>query len=232
MPDQIVKLYENTWAIEDTGVRCFILAGKTKALLIDTGRTGMALRDIARAVTNLPLVLLNTHADPDHIAGNDAFDEFYMHPSEAIVYHNIHHGKGKMLPVFDGDVIDLGGRRVEVIHVPGHTPGSITVLDREQRCLIGGDPIQEDGDIFMFGLHRDMEAYIAGLERLWTRKAEFDFIYPSHAKVKIGKSVIPQLAAGAKDILSGKFNGTVKEVHGNRILSVDVGVSRFLCNLD
>ena len=232
MPDQIVKLYENTWAVEDAGVRCFILAGREKALLIDTGRTGMALRDIVREVTDLPLLLLNTHADPDHIAGNDAFDEFFMHPSEAIVYHNIHHGKGKMLSVFDGDVIDLGGRTVEVIHVPGHTPGSITVLDREQRCLIGGDPIQEDGDIFMFGLHRDMEAYIAGLERLWTREAEFDFIYPSHAKIRIGKSVIPRLISGARDILSGKCNGVEKEVHGNRILSVDVGVSRFLCNLD
>lgn len=232
MPDQIVKLYENTWTVEDMGVRCFILAGETKALLIDTGRTGIALRDIARTVTDLPIILLNTHADPDHIAGNSVFDEFYMHPSEAIVYRNINHGKGRMIPVFDGDVIDLGGRSVEVIHVPGHTPGSITVLDREQRCLIGGDPIQEDGDIYMFGLHRDMEAYIAGLERLWTRKDEFDCIYPSHAKLKIPKDVIPLLIAGAEDILAGKCTGTEKEVHGNVIRSVDVGVSRFLCNLN
>ena len=201
---QIIKLYENTWMIEDMGVRIFILAGNEKALVIDTGMTGLPICDIVRHVTDLPVVLLNTHADPDHIAGNDAFVEFYMHPSEAIIYHNIHHRKGRMLPVFDGDVIDLGGRNVQVIHVPGHTPGSITVLDGKQRCLIGGDPIQEDGDIFMFGMHRDMEAYIAGLERLWKRESEFDYIYPSHAKVKVDKDIIHKLICGAEGILAGR----------------------------
>ena len=68
--------------------------------------------------------------------------------------------KGRVLPAFEGDIIDLGERKLEVIHVPGHTPGSITLLDREERCLIGGDPVQIDGEIYMFGLHRDMEAYV------------------------------------------------------------------------
>ena len=232
MSDPIRELYEKTWAVEDDGVRIFILAGAEKSLIIDTGRTGMPVLEAVRKVTDLPVMLLNTHADPDHIAGNDAFEEFYMHPSEAIVYHSIHHGKGRMLPVFDGDEIDLGGRTVQVLHVPGHTPGSITILDKEQRCLIGGDPIQEDGDIYMFGLHRDMEAYIAGLKRLWMREKEFDAVYPSHAKLKIRKSVIPELIQGSEKILAGKCTGTEREVHGKKILSVDVGVSRFLCSLD
>ncbi|MBO7711677.1 MAG: MBL fold metallo-hydrolase [Lachnospiraceae bacterium] len=231
MTDQIVKLYDNTWAIQDMGVRIFILAGTEKVLVVDTGMSALPVHDIVRQVSDLPVMLLNTHADPDHIAGNDAFGEFFMHPSEAVVYHNIHHRKGKMLPVFDGDEIDLGGRIIRVIHVPGHTPGSITVLDVHSRCLIGGDPIQEDGDIFMFGLHRDMEAYIAGLQRLWTRESEFDYIYPSHAKIKVEKSIIPKLISGAQGILAGKFSGVEKEVHGNRILSVNVGVSCFLCGL-
>jgi glyoxylase-like metal-dependent hydrolase (beta-lactamase superfamily II) len=226
-----MKLYENTWVLDDNGVRIFILAGNEKALIIDTGMSGLPVRDAARQVTDLPLMLLNTHADRDHVGGNEAFDEFYMHPSEAIVYFNMQNGKGRMLPVFDGDEIDLGGRTAEVIHVPGHTPGSITVLDREERCLIGGDPIQEDGDIYMFGPHRNMEAYIAGLERLWRREEDFDYIYPSHAVLKVSKNVIPKLIAGAEDILAGKCSGIEKEVHGNKILSVDIGVDRFLCDL-
>ena len=76
--------------------------------------------------------------------------------------------------MFEGDIIDLGERKLEVVHVPGHTPGSITLLDREERCLIGGDPIQIDGEIYMFGLHRDMEAYVFGLEHLLERAGEFD----------------------------------------------------------
>jgi len=41
--------------------------------------------------------------DKATVNSNNVFEEFYMHPSEAMVYHNIHRGKGRMLPVFDGD---------------------------------------------------------------------------------------------------------------------------------
>ena len=224
------ELFKNTWAETDQGVRFFLLAGKEKALLIDTGVTGLDLRSLISPHTDLPVQLLNTHADRDHIAGNSKFREYYMHPSEAAFYRNVQHGSGKMLPVFDGDPIDLGGRILEIIHLPGHTPGSITVLDRENRCLIGGDPIQEDGHIFMFGEQRDMEAYIAGLERLMKRE-DFNYIYPSHAKEKVSRDVIPQLIDGAKNILAGKVPGEEIEVHGNQAASCDVGVSRFLCAL-
>ena len=224
------ELYANTWVETDQGVRIFLLAGKEKALLIDTGRTGPDLRSMTALHTDLPVQLLNTHADVDHIAGNAQFSEFYMHPSEAAYYRNAQHGGGKILPVFDGDLIDLGGRTLEIVHLPGHTPGSITVLDMENGCLIGGDPIQEDGNIYMFGDQRNMDAYIAGLERLLERN-DFDFIYPSHAKEKISREVIPLLITGAKDILAGKIPGNEIEVHGRKVASCDVGVSRFLCEL-
>ena len=224
------ELFANTWAETDQGARIFLLAGREKALLIDTGMTGLDLHAITSLHTDLPLQLLNTHADRDHIAGNAQFQEFYMHPSEAAFYRNVQHGSGRLLPVFDGDLIDLGGRTLEIIHLPGHTPGSITVLDWENRCLIGGDPIQEDGNIYMFGDHRNMDAYIAGLERLLAR-GDFDFIYPSHAKEKVSRDVIPELIDGAKDILAGKIPGKEIEVHGKKVTSCDVGVSRFLCEL-
>ena len=222
------ELFENTWALEDNGVRIFLLAGTEKALLIDTGMTGIDPEEQIRRHTALPFMLLNTHADRDHIAGNFRFSEFYMHPSEAAFYRNVQNGNGKMLPVFGGDTIDLGDRVLEIIHLPGHTPGSITVLDRKNRCLIGGDPIQEDGDIYMFGAHRDMQAYIASLRRLDLR-TDFDCIYPSHAKERVGRAAIPLLAEGAQRILSGEIEGKEQERHGRKILSFDAVISRFLC---
>ena len=222
------ELFKNTWAIEDMGVRIFLLTGKERALVIDTGMTGIDVPSEVRKHTDLPFMLLNTHADKDHVAGNDRFSEFYMHPSEAAFYHNVQKGTGKIIPVFDGDEIDLGGRILEIIHLPGHTPGSIAVLDRNSRSLIGGDPIQENGDIYMFGAHRDMEAYVASLERL-DRRDDFDFIYPSHAKEKVSRTVIPQLIEGAKKIMNGEIKGKEENRHGNKVLSFDAGVSRFLC---
>ena len=83
----------------------------------------------------------------------------------------------------------------------------------------------------MFGLHRDMEAYIASLERLWRRENEFDYVYPSHAKMKVNKGIIRKLIGGAEGILAGKYTGVEKEVYGKMIRSIDVGASCFLCDI-
>lgn len=223
------KLFDDTWTALDVGVRIFLLTGKERALVIDTGMNGLDVRAMVSEHTDLPYQLLNTHADRDHIGSNAQFASFYMHPSEAAFYHNTQHGSGTVIPVFHGDVIDLGGRVLEIIHLPGHTPGSITVLDRQNRCLIGGDPIQEDGNIFMHGPQRDMGAYIASLRRLLLRD-DFDDIYPSHAKEKVSRSVIAPLIEGAEQILAGAVQGTQAELFGKEIRVCDVGVSRFLCD--
>lgn len=59
-------------------------------------------------------------------------------------------GTGKISPIKEGDVIDLGDRPLKIIDLPGHTPGSIAVLDVKNRVLISGDSVQ-DSNIYMFG---------------------------------------------------------------------------------
>ena len=222
------EIFENTWAEEDNGVRFFLLTGTEKALIVDTGMSGLDIRKLISGHTALPASLLNTHADMDHIAGNRQFHSFFMHPSEAAFYHNTQQGTGRIISVYDGDRIDLGGRILQVIHLPGHTPGSITLLDEKNRCLIGGDSIQEDGNIFMFGQHRDMEAYISSLERL-DRRTDFDFVYPSHAREKVSRRVILSLIETARAILDGRAEGKELEMFGNRVLSIASEYASFLC---
>ena len=146
MGTEIIKINENSWRIEDSGVRFFLLTGEERALLVDSGRNIDNAREIAESLTALPVMLVNTHADGDHVAGNGKFDAFYMHPDEEPNYRRGDR-KGTILPIREGDVLDPGGRPLEVIHLPGHTPGSIALLDRKNRVLISGDPIQ-DGRIF------------------------------------------------------------------------------------
>lgn len=140
MDYEIIRIDEHSWHIEDGGVRFFLLEGAEKALLIDTGMSGLDARGIARSLTDRPVTLLNTHADRDHVGGNARFDRCLMHPAEAA-----HYAESGMdcaiVPVNDGDVIDIGGRPLRIIHLPGHTPGSIAVLDENARVLISGDPI-------------------------------------------------------------------------------------------
>ncbi len=225
------KLFENTFVELDRGVRIFLLTGTEKALMIDTGMSGADVRTMISAHTSLPCELLNTHADRDHTSSNSQFDTFYMHASETAFYRNSNGGRGSIVPVFGGDTLDLGGRALEIIHLPGHTPGSITVLDKKSRCLFGGDPIQRNGNIFMFGPQREMTAYIASLKRLMKRD-DFDFIYPSHGDEKVSRDVIPALIEGAEKILARKIRGEEKEFFGKKAVVYDIGVSRFLCDPD
>ena len=225
----IVKINHNTWRIEDGGVRFFLLAGDKKALLIDSGMTVHNAKEIAESLVELPVELLNTHADMDHIGSNEEFDSFYMNPAEASNYYNSRPRTGTIIPVTDGDIIDLGNRELQIITLPGHTPGSIAVLDKENRVLISGDPIQ-DGDIFMFGVQREMHAYILSLEKLEKYKDSFDTIYASHATFPISPEIIPALHDGAKRVLAGEVEGTDVEFHGTKIKRYDIGVARFLCD--
>ncbi len=228
MAYQIIPIDRNSWRIEDSGVRFFLLTGRERALLVDSGRSVRTARDIAAGLTTLPLSLLNTHADVDHVGSNAQFDSFYMHPDEEPNYRRGGRG-GEIVPVREGDVIDLGGRELEVIHLPGHTPGSIALLDRSARVLISGDPIQ-DGRIFMFGPFRDMKAYVRSLEHLSAWRGRFDEIWPSHGSLPVYPELIDRLHDGAQAILAGTVAGTPEDVFGTPIRACDLGFATFLCD--
>ena len=55
MDCEIIQINENTWRIEDGGVRLFLLAGSERALLIDSGMNLETARDVASGLTGLPL---------------------------------------------------------------------------------------------------------------------------------------------------------------------------------
>ncbi len=226
-----IKIDEQTWRFEEEGVRFFLLTGKTRALLVDSGMQTNNAREVAREYTDLPLSLLNTHADPDHICSNKEFDAFYMHPAECVNYYGKQKRSGCILPVWDGDVLDLGDRTLRIIALPGHTPGSIAVLDERNRRLFSGDPVQ-DGRIFMFGACREMHAYVHSLYRLEKMTGLFDDIYPSHGSCPVSPALIPQLAAAAEQILAGQAQGAPAEVFGQPISAYDMGMAVFLCDRD
>ena len=226
---EIIQMNPNTWRIEDGGVRFFLLTGSEKALLIDSGMNVSNARDIAAGLTDLPISLLNTHADRDHIGSNRQFAEFYMHPAEEPLYRRS--GKaGTILPVRAGDVLDLGGRELEIIELPGHTPGSIAVRDVNSRVLISGDPIQRHGRIFMFGSHRNMEAYVRSLEQLERYLDRFDEIWPSHAELPVPPETVRQLRDGAQAVLRGEIAGAAAEMFGTSITEYDLGFCVLLCD--
>lgn len=225
---EIVKINQDTYRIEDGFVRFFLLEGTEKALLIDTGMTTENAREIAESITKLPLELLNTHADPDHIGGNKGFENFYMSPMEEENFR-MHGGKGNIVPVKEGDVIELGNRSLKIIDLPGHTPGSIGILDMKNRVLIGGDSVQ-DGDIFMFGPMRNISKYISSMKHLKDFTCDFDTVYPSHGKFPVTKELVDKLIQGASEIVEGNAEGKQIDMFGNKVLHYRFEYAGFFCD--
>lgn len=213
---EVIRINEDTWRMEDGFVRYYLLAGKESALLVDTGASSPDARDIAQGLTDLPLMLINTHADRDHIAGNGSFGEIYMSPNEEPHYRKSG-GTGTVIPVKEGDVIDLGDRQLKIIDIPGHTKGSIAILDVNNRVLISGDTIQ-DGDIFMFGEEREMDKYIGSLKHMSDYDGMFDVIYPMHGSFPVYPDLIPKLLEGAEQIRAGKAEGQHVDMFGNDVI--------------
>lgn len=204
---EVIQINESTWSIENGFVRFFLLKGKDKALLIDTGLDVDDVKELAKKTLgsdgDLPLELLNTHADGDHCNGNKEFDRFYMHEADIPVYRAQHGEQGEIVPVKDGDIIDLGGRPLQIIETPGHTRGAVAILDVSNRVLFPGDSVQT-GDIFMFGGHRDLNEFPASLMKLQELEDRFDVLYPSHAKPQLEPDYIGKVFDAFERVLHGE----------------------------
>ncbi len=200
-----IKKADDFYIIEDKTVRCFLFLGQDKALLIDTGISKDDLCGYVREITPLPVTLAITHADIDHVGANDQFAECLLYPSE-ISRLRKHVPNQPVKPLWEGDVIEVGSYCFEILHIPGHTPGSIAFLDRKKRMMIGGDSIQM-GPVFMFGDGRDIECFLESMNKLAKLDGAVDVIYASHNELEVPFSQVRVLADGAKAVLDGIVEG-------------------------
>ena len=227
----VIQIEKNAWRIEDSGVRCFLFIGLQEALLIDSGFGTGDLGAVVKSLTEFPVTLVNTHADRDHIGCNFQFDLVYMHPAEYDRYRGVNKQMpASVRPLWDGSIIEIGNYSFEVILIPGHTPGSIALLDENNRILIGGDSIQS-GNIYMFGPGRNISAYIYSMEKLYGICDQFDLVYPSHGEFPVKTEILKELIGAAKSIHSGKAHGVETVVQDMPVMEYNVGVAKFLCEL-
>ncbi len=158
-PDAIYRIREPALGDLDC-CNCWLVLGAERALLINSGVGVSPLAPVVAAITSLPTTLILTHTHYDHIGGAHEFAERLAHPAEAEALANptpeatLH--EGWLTPesfayapypgfdvrdyavrpapatrlVEDGEVLDLGGRRLEVVHAPGHSPGLLCLFDR------------------------------------------------------------------------------------------------------
>lgn len=220
----INKIREGFYSIEQSYVRSFLIVGDKEALLVDTG-VGGNLKEFVEGITRLPVTVIFTHADSDHTGSAEQFERCLMHPSEFDYYKSKAKKSVLLEPVWEGDIIELGTYKFEVILIPGHTPGSIALLEKEKRFLIGGDSIQI-GSIFMFGNGRNFQAYRASMKKLQERMNEFDTVYSSHNILSMDANIIITLYEAAGKVMENKVNGEPEERFDGKVKRYDTdGVS-------
>lgn len=156
---RITRIGENIYHILDPGDASFyVVEGTRQAAVIDTGITpGEKITPVIRSLTDKPLILVLTHAHVDHFHHMDEFDTVYMSHRELSLpeefLRDMMAGKDLALhatrDVHTGDLIDLGGNELEICEVPGHTPGSIVVLERKGQHLFTGDAIGSGMGVWM-----------------------------------------------------------------------------------
>lgn len=136
----ITKLEKNMWVVETSdNTTMYIVEGSKKAMLIDNGTKCEKLDEVIRQITQKPLYVVITHIHVDHAGNMDFFDDVYFHQADTVLMSRVKPYKGKAHYVKNGDLFDLGGTTIEVLEAPGHTPGSIVLLDRKAGNCYSGD---------------------------------------------------------------------------------------------
>ncbi len=227
----IDKIDDFTYAISEyhhiEETHCYLLIGKEKALLIDTG---LGVADISKEVAKLTdkkVVAVATHIHWDHIGGHRHYEEFYAHETElawlqgefpvplARIKNYLLEGcddpkwfDEDKYELFQGtpagflnnnDIIDIGGRSIKVLHTPGHSPGHMCFYEEKTGYLFTGDLVYK-GMLYANFWSTDPEAYLYSLERI--AKLPVNRVLPGHHSLDIKPEIIKRMTKAFEELRS------------------------------
>jgi glyoxylase-like metal-dependent hydrolase (beta-lactamase superfamily II) len=211
-------------------VKSHLIVGRERAILLDTGMGVANIRTEVERLTDLPVTVVNSHAHWDHIGGNALFDEILIHPAEAQDLTNgypnermrhwftpasltgaLPDGVGVdtlAIPpstatgfINEGDVIDLGIRRLDVLHCPGHSPAGIVLLDADNGILFSTD-VAYQGYLYAYR-GRFRTTYRDSLRRLAVLAPDLRALYPSHYEAVVSPHLLVPMAEALQRIIDG-----------------------------
>jgi glyoxylase-like metal-dependent hydrolase (beta-lactamase superfamily II) len=106
----------------------------------------------------------------------------------------------------DGGRFDLGGRTLEVIVTPGHTPDAISLIDRANGLLFTGDTYYP-APIWLFRPETDLDAYAASIRRLAALAPQIKLVLGAHNIPVASPEVLPRLVVAFDVVRAGKVPG-------------------------
>ena len=143
----------------------YLIVGNKYALLVDSGNGIGDIKAIVDTLTDKPVLVLNTHSHFDHIGGNYQFKNILSPSTKFSISNSkgnnsqiirtevspealckdlpkgVSQGSHVIKPysitskIKDGDIIDLGGRKIEILQIPGHTDDSVALFEEDTGYL-------------------------------------------------------------------------------------------------
>ena len=244
---EVYRIHGSVYAIYEPGqfeeVISFFIVGDERSLLLDTGLGVGDIRGVVEQLTDLDIVVLNSHSHYDHIGGNHQFENIlgldnpYSHDRaegsdpEAVAEFIGPGWVWRPLPtgfdragfrsepyeitdvVSEGSIIDLGGRQLEVLETPGHAPDALCLIDRGNRMLFVGDTFYL-ASLYTHLEGSDFDLYHASARRLADLSREVDFVFTAHNVPVVDAHYLVRLGDAFDAIAAG--DGEFVLTDGNR----------------
>ncbi len=214
----------------------YLILGSEKAILFDTGMGISDVKAVVAELTKLPILVLNSHTHDDHVGGNWEFDNILGMDTDFTRTNakgSREDAQAEIAPgeicgelpkgfdaksyatkpwkisrfIHDGEKVDLGGRVIEVLSTPGHTPDAIALLDRANGLLFTGDTYYP-APIWLYRPETDFDAYAASIQRLAALAPQIKLVLGEHNIPVAPPSVLPTLVKAFAEVRAGRGSCT------------------------
>jgi len=233
---QVFAIYEPHQAEETIS---YLIPGEKQALLFDTGMGISDIRKVTAELTHLPIIVLNSHTHNDHVGGNWQFETVYGMDADftrANAKGSRQDAQEELGPgmicgdlptgfdsksyatrpwkisrfLHDHDKINLGGRTLEIISTPGHTPDAISLLDRARGLLFSGDTYYP-APIWLFRPETNLDDYVASVKHLAALAPQLELVLGEHNVPFAQPEVLTNLVTAIETVRAGKVRGEPRD---------------------
>lgn len=227
-----VQIADNTWQISGCiGEKMYLILGEKSAVLFDTGTGVGDLRAVVKQITDLPLMVVNSHFHTDHTGGNGQFDKTYISAEDYALFERTYkddsykYGIAQMSGLELADIepflqtvpktpqkldieksIDLGNRTLEIVPTPGHTAGSISLIDKNNKLAFIGDFVIPGGCWVFLKESSPLSVYEQALGCFADMIDDGYAVWTGHDTTSIGKCTVKEMEGCTEKIRQGQIN--------------------------